>query len=148
MLEHLERFQSSPHAGVLALHFWNASKGISNPEDFLGKAITDVARILDSPASVSRADRGRWRVVAEAGDNAQAPQTLLAEVLDEGRPAESEGWSAAPLADRAENGLILAVQLTNLQEVADAAGLLGISFEQAKIQTGETRKLRRSRSHS
>ena len=84
-------------------------------EAFLGKTLPAIAAAMDAKyAALAVPVAGRWVTVAEWGAREPLPIDLLANVLDRETALAGEGWIAAPMAPRTEEGEVLVVRCSPL----------------------------------
>lgn len=73
----------------------------NDPAEFLNGALPAVAAGAGADSAVVvRAERGRWRVLAQTGLDRKLPYDLLSEVLDREVPCRNGDWWAVPLSSQ------------------------------------------------
>jgi len=119
--------------------------------DFLREAVEKLIGPLQiASLSVYRGERGRWRLLANAGEKLAAPDQLLADCLDSERPRQQGRFLAAPLDPANSRGELLVAMSTSavteqmLLDFDAAAALLELYYRLAREKEQRERKVRRN----
>ncbi|MCL4201833.1 MAG: sigma-54-dependent Fis family transcriptional regulator [Pirellulaceae bacterium] len=120
------------------------------PGEFLDEALPVFMAITGADcASVVRGERGRWRVIAQAGTTPEPPYELFGEALDRETGVRRAGWSVVPLLGQLPRGEVLAVRIKSgearqtLAEFATLANGLDSALATVRTRSRQNRKIRR-----
>src|SRR5688572_16784052 len=110
---HVATYMPTDPAGELAPlagKLLELSAAVATTPIFMEQALPAVRQVTAAEfVAIVRGEKGRWRTLGVAGAERALPAELLAEVLDEERPASRPPWHVVPLEPRAAGGELLAI---------------------------------------
>jgi transcriptional regulator with GAF, ATPase, and Fis domain len=102
-----DQMASTPRIAALLNRF---ACDVRDADQLLNKAlpaIRDDNRL--QALAIAIAERGRWRVIAQAGDGTPPPD-LLSDAIDADALRQRDGWAATPLSPRSGSGEVLVLR--------------------------------------
>ena len=135
-------------ADSLANSFLRECANSSSVADFLRSCLVAARRELGaSTTQVIRGAKGFWKTLARDGDQARAPESLLADALDSGSVETSANWAACAI--NTEYGEVLAVQFSSnpdsesLSLIDQCTRSFGQALEAVRAREFQALRLRR-----
>ena len=142
--------KSHPSAAAAVVGLLDDASRCTEPDVFLDRSLPTLLRAMGGDfLTLARAEQGDWRVIAGAGIEHPLPAELLSDVLDADAAAGSDGWWAAPLAERSELGEVLALHCTDEnskdldQSIGTMASLLHRALSTVRDRHRQARRIQR-----
>ncbi len=120
------QLQLDPAAWDAAIELTEIAARADSLEEALRAALPRLAGEFElTRLGVYRVRDGNWEPLGQAARGEEAPESLLAAVLDEGGSRQAGGWAAAALAATEKQSLVLAARTADAARLSALAAFLG-----------------------